>query len=296
MFTCSLLLHFTTQNQQKKSDYISFIKQKLSPFYFIQTIYISESKQQTIDYAYILSKHNDILIFNGGDGTFHDVVNGVMKGNPNIKLGYLPSGTCNDMAHNLGISKNLNEALTIILEGKTQPLHLFTFENKYASYVLGLGLLTSIGYQTKATVKYKWGRFAYFLAGLKDLLQNNQVELKLSNSELNLHLNTPLLLIMNTKYIGKFKVNPDGFRNDDTFDIFILKNSFPRRWQVIRFLLHSMLFKKVKNYTHIQTSEIEVTLLSPSPWCVDGEKYTAGTLKIKQIQTNIKVYTNQKKP
>ena len=56
------------------------------------------------------------IVFSGGDGSFNETVQGVCESGMAPELGYIPSGTVNDVAHSLGISKNIRRALEI-LEG-----------------------------------------------------------------------------------------------------------------------------------------------------------------------------------
>ena len=47
----------------------------------------------------------DVLVAGGGDGTIHEVVNGLMSGDspPDLALGILPLGTANDFARVCGV-------------------------------------------------------------------------------------------------------------------------------------------------------------------------------------------------
>ena len=51
------------------------------------------------------------LIISGGDGSFNEIVNGVAEQENAPIIGYLPSGTVNDISRSLNISRNLNKAL-----------------------------------------------------------------------------------------------------------------------------------------------------------------------------------------
>ena len=56
----------------------------------------------------------DSIIAAGGDGTLHEVINGInLSGNP-IRLGIIPGGTSNDFARALDIPRNLLKACKII--------------------------------------------------------------------------------------------------------------------------------------------------------------------------------------
>ncbi|MCK5346431.1 MAG: acylglycerol kinase family protein, partial [Candidatus Heimdallarchaeota archaeon] len=64
----------------------------------------------------------DLVVAVGGDGTAHEVINGLMKV-PKSKrpvFGIVPFGSGNDYAHNLGIPDNAKKALHAILNGKVR--------------------------------------------------------------------------------------------------------------------------------------------------------------------------------
>lgn len=88
----------------------------------------------------------DMVIAMGGDGTVHEVINGLMKvseGNRPI-LGVVPVGSGNDFAHGINASKSPLEALTKALHGEasTVDLCLMTDEHgriEYFDNTLGIG-------------------------------------------------------------------------------------------------------------------------------------------------------------
>src|SRR5690554_4986658 len=56
----------------------------------------------------------DMLIVSGGDGTINSIINIMLKGNINLPVGLIPSGTCNDLARSLSIPDDLTGALDVI--------------------------------------------------------------------------------------------------------------------------------------------------------------------------------------
>ena len=57
----------------------------------------------------------------GGDGTVHEVVNG-MAGYPTIPVGFIPAGSGNDLSRGLGLPKSPLEALSLILKSRRGKL------------------------------------------------------------------------------------------------------------------------------------------------------------------------------
>lgn len=52
------------------------------------------------------------------------------------EVGYIPSGTVNDVAHSLGIPKNLRRALKVITGGENVLLDCMKINDRYAMYIV----------------------------------------------------------------------------------------------------------------------------------------------------------------
>ncbi|MBQ0039941.1 MAG: hypothetical protein KBS64_05900, partial [Treponema sp.] len=61
------------------------------------------------------------IVILGGDGTVNDAVQGI-KDFDNTTLAYIPTGSSNDFARDLGLSKNVKKNLNRILESKEAVL------------------------------------------------------------------------------------------------------------------------------------------------------------------------------
>jgi len=66
----------------------------------------------------------DYLIAVGGDGTLHEVINGILQSKLPINeypvLGLLPHGSANDFARTAHISNSIEELITLIQSNTTQ--------------------------------------------------------------------------------------------------------------------------------------------------------------------------------
>lgn len=92
----------------------------------------------------------DFLIAIGGDGTLHEVINGIMRSNaPAHKypaVGLLPYGSANDFARSVHISNSIAELIALIRTNSVQLIDLGkivlhpTSELRYFINIAGLGL------------------------------------------------------------------------------------------------------------------------------------------------------------
>ena len=88
----------------------------------------------------------DIVVAIGGDGTFNEVVAGVLESGSGAAIGYIPAGSTNDFGSSLGIPKNLLMAARDIVTGVPANLDIGRFNDRYFSYVASFGAFTQTSY------------------------------------------------------------------------------------------------------------------------------------------------------
>ncbi len=107
----------------------------------------------------------------GGDGTFNEVLSGVLKSGLDIPVGYIPAGSTNDFAASLHLSADLLQAARDAVEGTPERLDVGCFGGRYYSYVASFGAFTRASYTTPQSAKNLIGHAAYILSGIQELSQ-----------------------------------------------------------------------------------------------------------------------------
>ncbi len=111
----------------------------------------------------------DIVVSSGGDGMLHEHFAGMTAGKITALCGYIPSGTVNDFAASLMISKIPMEAVETIVNGKFKEIDIGVFNEDVFSYVAAFGLFTKVTYSTDQNMKNALGFLAYFIEILKSM-------------------------------------------------------------------------------------------------------------------------------
>ena len=85
----------------------------------------------------------DMVVCSGGDGTLDEVVTGMMKREKKhrIPIGYIPTGTTNDFASSLHISRDIMEAADTTVHGEAFACDIGKFNKDIFVYVAAFGLL-----------------------------------------------------------------------------------------------------------------------------------------------------------
>lgn len=113
----------------------------------------------------------DAVVCCGGDGTFNDVVSGLLHSGLDVPVGYIPAGTTNDFANSLKLPTDVMEATRAIVDGTPVAYDAGKFGNRYFSYVASFGAFTRASYATPQNIKNALGHTAYVLEGIQELSQ-----------------------------------------------------------------------------------------------------------------------------
>jgi diacylglycerol kinase (ATP) len=124
----------------------------------------------------LLEDGAELIFVWGGDGTVQRVIDGVA--NAPVVLAVLPAGTANLFATNLGIPKDVEEAVKIGLNGSRRQLDVGQINGEHFGVMAGTGLDALMIRDVDAGLKDKVGRFAYVWTGAKNV-QKTSVKMRI---------------------------------------------------------------------------------------------------------------------
>lgn len=170
----------------------------------------------------------DLIVCCGGDGTFHEVINGIIRLGKQIPIGYIPTGTTNDLAKSLNLPKNLKDAALLINKNNVYEQDVGMFEDEdYFSYVASFGAFCEVPYTTPQKVKNVLGHFAYILAGIKSIREICPYHLKVTCDDKTIEGNFIFGAIMNSTSIGGIiDIKKENvYLDDGKFEVLLVKKS-----------------------------------------------------------------------
>ncbi len=234
----------------------------------------------------------------GGDGTLHNMVNGVLSLNPKniseIKLGIIPIGTGNDWVKTYEIPKNYKKAIQIIKNENTikQDIGKITIEpNNKIVYFHNLAGIGFDAYVVNKVNKFKnLGFLAYLTSAFVSLTSYKKSILKIRFNNTVIENKTLMLLIGICKYCGgglQLTKNPNSI--DGLFDV-----SFISKFNLFNILVNiPNLFngkitdhKLVKTY---KTATLKIRNLDSQPTYIqaDGEIVGVGSFSVLLLEEAI---------
>ncbi len=276
---------------------LEYIKTELKKKYSVVDIYETKSQEDTISKSKQSCYEYDTIVFAGGDGTFNDVTCGIAECDKRPILGYIPTGTVNDIARNLKISKNIKKAVKNIIDGQYVNHDVGIINGRYFIYVAGVGTFAATSFRTKHKFKKVFGKFAYALDGLQELLNPSIINVNVTTKEGETYKNaTPLLLVMNSISAGGVPFNKNGHMNDGKFDIVIVKKFMGRGLISIANMAIIGIRRKrlTKYYQVLRSEEFKIEVDREITWTLDGEEGIKGSAEIKNLHSHIQIFVPHK--
>jgi len=112
----------------------------------------------------------DVVVAVGGDGTVNEVINGIMNSSqPGRKLAVFPSGTADDFARNMGIPRDREKALEVLLGEEEKAIDLLRVNGRFVGVTAGVGVDAEIAYRSYQSKHLRL--LAYWYHGLSMLFE-----------------------------------------------------------------------------------------------------------------------------
>ncbi|MGH7953148.1 MAG: diacylglycerol/lipid kinase family protein [Limisphaerales bacterium] len=232
----------------------------------------------------------ETIVAAGGDGTVHEVLNGIgdaPNGFEKTRLGVLPLGTVNVFARELKIPLRIERAWEVLQHGHEMKIDLprMGFFAKDIPKKIYFAQLAGAGLDARAIELVNWshkkkiGPLAYVIAGLKALRETKpkitareDTRLTGKNFEAKENFSGELILIGNGKfYGGPFEIFPQADLRDGLLDICIFPRvDFPTLFRCApHFLIRQKLPEKMVR--RFRAANFELSGETAAAFELDGE-------------------------
>ena len=215
----------------------------------------------------------DYIVCCGGDGSLNHTINGIMQLQERPQLIYLPTGSTNDFAQSLGLSKDIETACSKI--ENTQPFYydIGKFNNTYFNYVAAFGAFTKVPYTTSQVLKNQLGHAAYIIEGIRHIPIGQYHTATVISEDRVYYGDYIYCSVSNSTSIGGMSVpvKDEISMNDGLFEVFLIKA--PKTVMDVQGIITAIATQNFDNkyITYFKTRNVKFEFREETPWTLDGE-------------------------
>ena len=228
------------------------------------------------------------LIVLGGDGTLHEVLNGI-DDPARCKLGLVPLGTGNDFAEAMGLPMDAKEAVKVILKGNAKPVDYLQVGNRRCMNVAGFGMDVEVleGCQ-RGKLK---GKLKYLMSLLHCVFTYKGCALTVENKGEIRECNALLAAACNgSQFGGGIRICPDAKIDDGKMNVLTVDcigNTF-KLMSALIILLRGKILQYPKT-RHFLCDKIRFIPKKPCTVQLDGELYENLEMEVS-VGRGLKMY------
>lgn len=250
------------------------------------TSYLSKERGDIINTLIECAKEYDAVVCCGGDGTLHEVLNGLVMSGTDIPIGYIPTGTLNDFATSHNIPLNAVQCIENIKDGKPVRYDYGMMNGKAFTYVTAFGSFIDVCYKTSQEAKAIFGVVAYATEALKKLPTLKGYKVKVVTDDETIEETIVCGVVSNSKSVAGckiFKTFPKENLTDGMLDITLIK--YPKNIAEFGEAATSLLLCAESPFIYrTRSKNVSFTFEGEYPeWTSDGEYGGEG----KDININI---------
>lgn len=293
-----VIVNPTSGNGAAKKNWIPIYNELLKQKFVFEFSFTNYEKHAIKLIQKSIKKGFTKFISVGGDGTLHNIINGILSLKPlnisEICIGIIPIGTGNDWVKTYHIPKDYKKAIQILKKENTikQDIGKITIkETKEVIYFNNLAGIGFDGYVVYKVHKYKnLGFLAYLTGALVSLTGYKKPTLKITFNNIILKEKTLMLLIGICKFCGGgMQLTKDSNPKDGLFDI-----SYIRKFNLFNVLVNiSNLFNgKITDHKLVntyKTSNLRIEVLDSQNTYIqaDGEIVGSGSFSVLLLEKAI---------
>ena len=285
-----LMIFNALAGKKQGKKYLADILEVFSKKSYECTVHLTTGQGNAREVASQKCGDYDLIVCVGGDGTFNEVVSGVINANITTPIGYIPAGSTNDFANSLKLSKNMVMAAKDIVNGTPHKIDTGEFCGRPFTYVASFGAFTKASYSTPQNVKNALGHLAYVLEGIKEIGAIRPIPMKVEIENEVIEGDFIFGAVSNSTSIGGILSLDKNIVDisDGLLEILLIKS--PNNLIDLNECISALTTQNYNSRMLIFRSAKEMVITSPTKneWTLDGE-YQEGleNITIKNIHNSV---------
>jgi len=173
----------------------------------------------------------ELLVVVGGDGSVNEVANGI-AGRSGVEIAVIARGTGWDFARSLGLPRNIDRAIDVVLSGETRTIDLgrATYRlwaggegQSFFANVASAGMSGAIAQRANDSSKALGGKVSYLWATFAVFARWSSTEIHVTVDGETRQARMHDVIVANGPYVGGgMKIAPEAAPDDGTFDVLLI--------------------------------------------------------------------------
>lgn len=229
------------------------------------------------------------IVAAGGDGTIHEVVNGLAGSD--ASLGLMPMGTMNVFANELGLPANdLGRCWEIIRAAHTRMVDLPTANGKHFVQLAGVGLDAQVVKETSLKFKRNFGPLSYLISAAQ-IAGRRPPRLLIESDDAMTEEGSFVLVGNGRHYGGPFPFFKHAVIDDGLLDVLVFKQL--GYIELIKYLQNVIFTSDIttRDVEYFQTRRLRVSSAEEVPVELDGELAGGCPVEFEMKPRGLKVLT-----
>lgn len=222
----AVLIVNPSSGNEEALEYESQAERKLSLFFDEVEVKRTAKANDATEFAKQAAEEKvDSVFAMGGDGTVNEAISGLAEQEYRPKFGFFPLGTVNDLGRSLNISMHPQKAISDFDIERTIDLDIGKINDDYFMNIVAVGGIPEAISDVEVEEKTKFGKLAYFISGVKQVLNNKTYHFELEIDGEESEIESSAVVIVLTRTVGGFQnIVPDAKANDGKLYLLYLKD------------------------------------------------------------------------
>jgi YegS/Rv2252/BmrU family lipid kinase len=257
----------------------------------------SDVESKTLMLELLQAPWLDLVIASGGDGTLSYVAQLILQYRPELPMGIMPSGTCNDFAENLRLPLDECDCLDVIAEDNCIKLDVGQVnDNQIFLSTCAAGMFVNVSFQTNSELKKSLGPLAYYFQALGEMAHIRSFPMHIETENETFDDDIFLFLILNGSQAAGFaNLFSKARMHDGLMDMIIIRKCPKLETAMLLFELLNRNVDEGKWLRHIQAREFRISSSAPVQTTLDGEEGLPLPFDIKVLHKGINVFVSRRR-
>lgn len=239
----------------------------------------------------------EFVIAAGGDGTLGAIAKLILENRPELPMGIIPSGTCNDFAESLRLPQDELDCIDVVVDNHMIQLDVGQVnQDKMFLSTCAAGMFVNVSFNTNSDLKQNLGPLAYYFQALGEFAHIRSFPMRIETENTVIEDNFLLFLILNGPQGAGFpNLYSKARMHDGLMDMILIRECPKLEMALLLVELLNRNLSEGKWIKHIQAREFKISSPEAVHTTLDGEEGLPLPFEIKVFQEALTVFVTERR-